>query len=94
MRRVFWKVLSHAGQTWLEERSTIGMQIQVASSVLVRQHREEEEESDTNAQIQMHKCTHTNSQKHKYTNTAYDKMTKIPNICYIFEQLVVQGCKK
>ena len=34
----------HAGQTWLEERSTIGMQIQVASSVLVRQHREEEEE--------------------------------------------------
>ena len=37
------KVL-HAGQTWLEERSTIGMQIQVASSVLVRQHREEEEE--------------------------------------------------
>ena len=30
----------------------------------------------------------------KYTNTAYDKMTEIPNICYIFEQLVVQGCQK
>ena len=30
----------------MEERSTIGMQIQVASSVLVRQHREEEEEEE------------------------------------------------
>ena len=41
----------------------------------------------------MHKYTNTHSQKNKYTNTAYDKMTEIPNICYIFEQLVVQGCK-
>ena len=48
----------------------------------------------SNTQIQMHKYTNTNSQKHKYTNTAYDKMTEIPNICYIFEQLVVQGCQK
>ena len=48
----------------------------------------------TYTQIQMHKYTNTNSQKHKYTNTAYDKMTEIPNICYIFEQLVVQGCQK
>ena len=39
----------------------------------------------TNTKIQMHKYTYTNSQKHKYTNTAYDKMTEIPNICYIFE---------
>ena len=32
-------------QTWLKQRSTIGMQqIQVASSVLVRQHGEEEEQ--------------------------------------------------
>ena len=30
----------------------------------------------------------------KYTNTAYDKKPEIPNICYIFEQLVVQGYKK
>ena len=43
---------------------------------------------------QIHKYTNTNSQIHKYTNTAYDKMTEIPNICYIFEQLVVQGCQK
>ena len=48
----------------------------------------------TNIQIQMHKYTNTNSQKHKDTNTAYDKMTETPNICYIFEQLVVQGCQK
>ena len=61
LRQVFWKVLSHAGQTWLEERSTIGMQIQVASSVLVRQHREEEEESDTNTNT----CKYTNAQTHK-----------------------------
>ena len=45
----------------------------------------------TNTNAQIHKY---NSQKHKYTNTAYDKMTEIPNICYIFEQLVVQGCQK
>ena len=43
---------------------------------------------------QIHKYTNTNTQIHKYTNTAYDKMTEIPNICYIFEQLVVQGCQK
>ena len=38
----------------------------------------------TNTQKQMHKYTNTNSQKHKYTNTAYDKMTEIPNVCYIY----------
>jgi len=43
---------------------------------------------------QIHKYTNTNTQIHKYTNTACDKMTDIPNICYIFEQLVVQGCQK
>ena len=35
---------------------------------------------------------YTNSQKNKYTNTEYDKMTEIPNIaiaiCYIFECVV------
>ena len=41
----------------------------------------------------MHKYTHTNSQKHKYTNTAYDKMTELPNICYIFEQGWIKDVK-
>ena len=48
----------------------------------------------SNTHLHKYKYTNTNSQKHKYTNTAYDKMTEIPNICYIFEQLVVQGCQK
>ena len=34
-------------------------------------------------QIQMHKYTNTSKEKHKCTNTAYDKITEIPNICYI-----------
>ena len=41
------------------------------------------------------KYTNTNLQIYnKYTNTPYDKVPEIPNICYIFEQLVVQGCQK
>ena len=48
----------------------------------------------TNTQIQIHKYTNTNTQIHKYTNTAYDKMTEIPNICYIFEKPRVQGYQK
>ena len=43
---------------------------------------------------QMHKYTNTNTQIHKYTNTAYEKMTEIPNICYIFEKPRVQGHQK
>ena len=35
-----------------------------------------------------------NCQIHKYTNTAYDEVPEIPNICCIFEQLEVQGCQK
>ena len=42
------------------------MQIQVASSVLVRQHREEEEESDTNTRTC--KYTNTNAEMYKYKN--------------------------
>ena len=30
----------------------------------------------------------------KYTNTAYQKVPEIPNICYIFEKQRVQGHKK
>ena len=43
---------------------------------------------------QIPKYTNTQIQIHKYTNTAYDEMPEIPNICCIFEQLVVQGCQK
>ena len=38
--------------------------------------------------------TNTQIQIHKYTNTACDEMPEKPTMCYIFEQLVVQGCKK
>ena len=43
---------------------------------------------------QIPKYTNTQIQIHKYTNTAYDEVPEIPNICCIFEQLVVQGCQK
>ena len=38
---------------------------------------------------------YTNTQIHiyKYTNTAYDEVPGIPNICYISKQLLVQGCQ-
>ena len=35
-----------------------------------------------------------NCQIHKYTNTAYDEVPGIPNICYISKQLLIQGCQK
>ena len=33
----------------------------------------------------------TNTQIHKYTNTTWVKVTNRPNICYIFEKVMVQG---
>ena len=32
------------------------------------------------------------TQTHKYTNTAYDKVPERPNMWYIFEKAIVQGC--
>ena len=48
----------------------------------------------SNTQIHKYKFTNTQIQIHKYTNTVYDEVPEIPNICCIFEQLVVQGCQK
>ena len=33
-------------------------------------------------------------QMHKYTNTAYDKVSERPNMWYIFEKRIVQGYQK
>ena len=44
-----------------------------------------------NAQIQKYK--YTNTQIHKYTNTAYNEVPERPNMWYIFEKRIVQGIK-
>ena len=31
---------------------------------------------------------------HKYINTAYDELPERPNMWYIFEERIVQGCQK
>ena len=36
----------------------------------------------------------TNTQMHKYTNTASVKVAERPNMCYIFEKLMVRGPQK
>ena len=36
----------------------------------------------------------TNTQTHKYTNTAYYKVPERPTMWYIFEKRIVQGCQK
>ena len=41
-----------------------------------------------------YKNTNTNTQIHKYTNTAYDKVPERPNMWYIFEKKIVQGYQK
>merc|ERR1712208_277274 len=41
-----------------------------------------------------HKVKNTNSQIHKYTNTAYDEVLEGPNMWYIFEKRIVQGYQK
>ena len=35
---------------------------------------------------------YTNTQIHKYTNTAYDEVPERPNMWYISEKAIVQGC--
>merc|ERR1712184_211440 len=42
----------------------------------------------------IHKYTNTNTQIHKYANTAYDKVPERPNMWYIFEKRIVQGYQK
>merc|ERR1712055_836468 len=42
----------------------------------------------------IHKYTNTNTQRHKDTYTAYDKVPERPNMCYIFEKRLVQGYQK
>ena len=44
------------------------------------------------AQIQKYK--YTNTQTHKHTNTAYDKLPEKPTMWYISEKRIVQGCQK
>merc|ERR1711974_597485 len=39
----------------------------------------------------IHKYTNTNTQRHKDTYTAYDKVPERPSMCYIFEKRLVQG---
>ena len=46
----------------------------------------------TNAKRQKEK--YTNTQIHKYTNTAYDEVPERPNMWYIFEKRIVQGYQK
>ena len=46
----------------------------------------------SNMQIQKYK--YSNSQIHKYTNTAYDEVPERPNMCHIFEKRIVQGYQK
>ena len=38
-----------------------------------------------------HKYKNTNTQIHKYTNTAYEEVPERPNMWYIFEKMIVQG---
>ena len=38
--------------------------------------------------------SYTNTQIHKYTNPAYDKVPERPNMWYIFEKRIVQGYQK
>ena len=40
------------------------------------------------------KYTNTNSQIHKYTNTAYEEVPERPNMWYIFEKRIIQGYQK
>ena len=40
------------------------------------------------------KYTNTNTEIHKYTNTAYDEIPERPNMWYIFEKRIVQGFQK
>ena len=40
------------------------------------------------------KYTNTNTEIHKYTNTAYDEVPERPNMWYIFEKRIVQGYQK
>ena len=42
-----------------------------------------------NTKIQIHKYTNT-----QYTNTAYDKVPERPNMWYVLEMRIVQGCQK
>ena len=47
--------------------------------------------------MKFHKITQiqiTNTQIHKYTNTAYDEVPERPNMWYIFEKRIVQGYHK
>ena len=41
-----------------------------------------------------HKYKNTNTQIHKYTNTAYDEVPERPNMCHIFEKSIIQGYHK
>ena len=43
---------------------------------------------------QTRKYKNTNTQIHKYTNTAYDMVLEKPNMWYIFEKRVFQGYQK
>ena len=43
---------------------------------------------------QTRKYKNTNTQIHKYTNTAYDKVPDRPNMWYIFEERIVQRYQK
>ena len=40
------------------------------------------------------KYKNANTQRHKYTNTALDKVPERPNKLYIFEERIVQGYQK
>ena len=43
---------------------------------------------------QTYKYKNTNTETHKYTNTAYDKVPERPNMLYIFEERIVPGYQK
>ena len=43
---------------------------------------------------QTHNYKNTNTQLHKYTNTAYDEVPERPNMWYIFEKRIVHGYQK
>ena len=40
------------------------------------------------------KYTNTNTQIHKYANTAWVKVAVMPSMCYVFEKVRVQGPQK
>ena len=46
--------------------------------------------------VQIHKYNYTNTQiqLHKYTNTVWVKFADRPNMCYIFEKVMVRGPQK